>query len=224
MLPGAAPVFVTFNGTSYRSNMSALWFAARINRRCVSIVVKVMLLLLPACGPSISRNASPPPENVQDMISNAAAKCRDDPSEKGAQLARKKIPESPGVLSTQTWLYRLIYLRDNRWAIFDLNRDSRFEINEYHDWIWASFLIGATPGSCILTKVEFYNAIIGRPNEPRNGWRRPSSLAQVDAIYRIYDVNGRGFLVKEDLRVADIVSFKRADVFHRGYLIPDQTF
>jgi hypothetical protein len=150
--------------------------------------------------------------------------CKKDISERAAQVVREKFPESGTIPFSRIWFDRQHFLRENRWLLFDVNHDGRMNFEEYHTWIWASFLVGATPGSCILTKKQFFDDVLGKPTDSMNDWRSPSSLRLAEASWPIFDPDGKGFIIKDDLKVADIGSFGRADIFHRGYLTPDQTF
>ncbi|MBV8683977.1 MAG: hypothetical protein JO111_13965 [Caulobacteraceae bacterium] len=182
-----------------------------------------LLLLLSACGPTVSKNVPPPRQSQQELMSAAALSCKDDVSERVAQVAREKFPDSTKTWYSDIQFSRQHYLRDNRWALFEVNRDRRMTFDEYHAWIWASLLIAAAPGSCIITREQYLDSIINKPTDSMNGWHTPS-MALPEAAWRIYDTSGRGFIVKDDIKNADLASFHRADIFNRGYLTPDQTF
>jgi hypothetical protein len=190
----------------------------------VRAAIKTLLLLLSACSPVGPTNAPAPQEDPQKLISESAANCKNDVSEKAAQVAREKFPYSSTIGYPAISLNRMNFLRENRWLLFDIDDNHRMNFEEYHAWIWASLLIGATPGSCILTKEQYVEIVVGRPTDSMALWRTPSMRAMPEGTWQIYDTHGRGFITKDDLKDSDSVSFYRADIFRRGYLTPDQIF
>jgi hypothetical protein len=205
-------------------NVAALGRPPSRSHRHVRIAIKTLLLLLSAFSPEVSNNVSVVPQNPQALISQAALDCKYDLSEKAAQVAREKIPDSTDVGFAQIQLSRQQFLRENQWSLFDTKHNKRLDFEGYHDWQWAAFLTAAKPGTCILTKRQFFYIMLNRPTDPINGWLFPSSLQNAAVFWRGFDVTHRGFLVKNDLKNGDLASFSRADVFHRGYLTPEQTF
>lgn len=154
----------------------------------------------------------------------AAAGCKDDLSEKAAQLAREKYPDTPEWTIQDIWTARTRFLRKDKWALFDVNHDGRLDFEEYRTMMWANFLSVATAGECVIKRDEFFDIVLGKRGDPNNGWGAQWMVDSLLYDYNSYDRDKKGFITKDDMVIYDRAAFDRADAFHGGYLTPDQSF
>jgi predicted small lipoprotein YifL len=208
--------------------LSTLWIGRPGGRNGKALTALALTCALSGCGAKIPQQQ--PPVNPAAIAAAAAAGCKDDLSEKAAQLAREKYPDSlawptPGGWPTsELWAARTRFLRENTWTIFDVNHDRRLDFEEYHALQWANFLAAVPAGQCIVRRDYYFFTALGRPGEPLNGWNRPLSEELMSNNYNFMDRDDKGFITKDDTRILDQAAFGRADRLHQGYLTWGQPF
>ena len=196
-------------------------------------------LLASALGGCDAQTPEQPPQHhatvaeANAIAAEAARGCKDDPSERLAQLARNEYPDSLAWPNPPKWRFpdlwgaRATFLRKHRWEFFDFDHNGRMSFDEYHAWLWASLLSGATPKKCIVTRDEYLRLAFGNPGEPQTIWSTKMEKTFVDArlvSYNELDQSKKGFITKADTENVDRFSFDRANTMSRGYLEPDQSF
>lgn len=190
----------------------------------------VLSCLLGAWGVITPEQANAKAPRTGAIAAAAATNCKDDPSEKAAQLAREKYPDSlawpnpSGWTTQQLWAARTRFLRENTWALFDADHDGRIEFEEYHTMQWALLVSAAPAGQCVVTRDVYMSIVIGKPGEPGSSWDTKWMTDALNSNFDMYDRNRRGSLVKEDMRIFDQAVFHRGDKDHPGYLTKDQHF
>ena len=146
------------------------------------------------------------------------AACKDDVSQRAANLAKAAVPDSlpPEVRRER----RNAFISKNRWRLFDANSDGRLTFEEYLDSEWAGYLAQLPAGECRVTRQYFLMSFLGDPNDPRSYWKLPYQEQIVDKIYRKLDRDRKGYITRDDLRSRAMDSFKYSDKGRKGYLVP----
>jgi hypothetical protein len=80
--------------------------------------------------------------------------------------------------------------------------------NDYLCLQWAGFLLAAPPGKSYLTKQEFLNRFLGRPNEPNSGWNIRGDEVLPLALYNKIDKTKRGYITIEEYRPEAVREFR----------------
>jgi hypothetical protein len=199
----------------------------------IAFKAAVVACVLGGCDAKIPEQLHTTAADPNAIAAEAAKGCKDDPSEKAAQLAREKYPDSltwpdpPNWTFPDLWAARATFLREDRWKLFDFNHDGRMDFDGYHAWLWANDLAGATAGRCIVTKEDYIVRVLGKRGAPSNGWSTSSTKVNIDSIlstFSMMDRENKGFIVKKDTFAIDKGTFDRADTRNIGYLTPDQRF
>ena len=172
------------------------------------------MFIVAAPPPAISSpgHSSPRPQIAVQM-------CKEDVSQKAADLARAAFPDSMPFDERSDG--RTAFIIQNRWKLFDQNHDGRLDFEEYVDGEWAGFLAQLPSGKCIVTKMDFLKRFLGDPNGKLSGWRVPQQVAVVNKLYEGVDRSNKGYITKDEVRYQVRTAFMYADKAGRGYLLPE---
>lgn len=167
---------------------------------------------------TVPPDLAPAPIKVVTEARASQAACKDDVSQRAANLAKAAVPDSlpPEVRRER----RNAFISKNRWRLFDANSDGRLTFEEYLNSEWAGYLAQLPAGECRVTKQYFLMRFLGDPKDPKSYWKLPYQEKITTNIYNEIDRDRKGYITRDDIRAQAMSSFNYSDRGRKGYLVP----
>jgi hypothetical protein len=133
-----------------------------------------------------------------------------------AHQARAAMPNPQTILQN---LERLMFIRNNKWALLDQNNRGYIEYPEYRDYLWSCLLAYAEDGSDIVTLEDYLQAHFG-PRHILENIRLldPPRFSEREESFRSLDKGQKGYLIPSDLDPMWTYYFKMHDKDQDGRL------
>ena len=180
-------------------------FEFAIGAACLVLVAGAVVLF----GWGLQRGSLPPKPSAPPV-------CRNDAIQRATNLARASVPGSLSPSDRRVWLRGFII--KSYWRLFDADHDGRLTFDEYLDGQWASELVEAPAGECVITRERYLDATLGRKDEPDNYRSLPYQEQISIDLFNQMDRNKKGYITREDLAPRSVGSFDHSDRLHLGYL------
>jgi hypothetical protein len=186
-----------------------------LRRLCSNTLIVVVLssIALTSC----SKSADSSVRSAASLRNPDPAMCANDAAQRGASIARTKVPDSLSFDDRRS--ERFQYIEESRWILFDADHDGRLYFNEYWNSDWATYLLDVPDGQCWLTKRQFMMFWLGDPKDAGSGWRTQSIVRAIEMLFADMDAGKKGYIDKADTRSQSWSGFNYSDREHKGYLV-----